>query len=73
MDKNGKLQAFRLPSCHYRIDKSDFKQFLEAYNNPIKEWLFEPEADNGKLISTEPARANTIKSGDKASSDADKH
>ena len=42
--KDGKLQAFRLPSGHYRIDKEDFRDFLERYGMPIKEELFESES-----------------------------
>jgi len=43
--KTGQLKAFALPSGHYRIDKGDFKEFLEKWNIPLKEWLFESEAD----------------------------
>jgi len=42
--KDGKLQAFRLPSGHYRIGKEDFRDFLERYNMPIKEELFGSES-----------------------------
>jgi len=42
--KDGKLQAFRLPSGHYRIDKEDFRDFLERYGMPIKEELFGSES-----------------------------
>lgn len=41
--KSGRLKAFRLPSGHYRIDKKDFREFLEKWNMPIKGWLFENE------------------------------
>ncbi len=41
--KSGRLKAFRLPSGHYRIDKNDFREFLEKWNIPIKGWLFENE------------------------------
>jgi len=41
--KSGRLKAFRLPGGHYRIDKKDFKEFLEKWNMPIKGWLFENE------------------------------
>ena len=43
--KNGKLQAFRLPSGHYRIDKEDFRDFLERWDIPIKEELFGSESE----------------------------
>lgn len=42
--KDGILQAFRLPSGHYRIDKEDFRGFLERYDMPIKEELFGSES-----------------------------
>jgi excisionase family DNA binding protein len=38
--KSGQLKAFSLPSGHYRIDKKDFKKFLEKWDMPIKGWLF---------------------------------
>lgn len=41
--KDGKLQAFRLPSGHYRIDKEDFRDFLERWDMPIREGLFKSE------------------------------
>jgi excisionase family DNA binding protein len=64
--KNGKLQAFRLPSGHYRIDKSDFKQFLETYNMPIKEWLFESESDNKRLKGAGLVGTNAASIGGRA-------
>ena len=39
--KSGRLKAFRLPSGHYRIDRKDFKDFLEEWDMPVKGWLFE--------------------------------
>ena len=42
--KDGKLQAFKLPSGHYRIGKDDFRSFLERYKMPIKKWFFESES-----------------------------
>lgn len=42
--KDGKLQAFKLPSGHYRIDKEDFRGFLERYGMPVKEELFGPKS-----------------------------
>jgi len=39
--KSERLKAFRLPSGHYRIDKNDFKTFLEKWNIPIRGWPFE--------------------------------
>ena len=42
---DGRLKAFRLPSGHYRIDKEDFRAFLERYAMPIKEELFGSESE----------------------------
>ena len=39
--KSDRLKAFRLPSGHYRIDKKDFKDFLEKFSMPIKGWPFD--------------------------------
>jgi excisionase family DNA binding protein len=41
--KSGRLKAFSLPSGHYRIDKKDFREFLETWNIPVKKWLLEDE------------------------------
>jgi len=39
--KSERLKAFRLPSGHYRIDKNDFKTFLEKWHIPVRGWPFE--------------------------------
>jgi excisionase family DNA binding protein len=39
--KSGRLNAFSLPSGHYRIDRKDFKDFLEKWKIPVRGWLFE--------------------------------
>jgi excisionase family DNA binding protein len=39
--KSGRLKAFSLPSGHYRIDRKDFKEFLEKWEMPVRGWLFE--------------------------------
>jgi excisionase family DNA binding protein len=39
--KSDRLKAFRLPSGHYRIDKKDFKDFLEKWHMPVKGWPFD--------------------------------
>ena len=44
--KSGRLKAFRLPSGHYRIDKKDFREFLEKWDMPINTWLFNDENKN---------------------------
>ena len=35
--KDGKLQAFKLPGGHYRIDKDGFRGFLEQRKMSLKE------------------------------------
>jgi len=50
--RDSKLQAFRLPSGHYRVDKTDFRDFLERWNMPIKEWLFESETRCARRSTT---------------------
>ena len=45
--KSHRLKAFRLPSGHYRIDKKDFKEFLEKWDMPVNTWLFDDENLNG--------------------------
>jgi excisionase family DNA binding protein len=46
--KSGRLKAFSLPSGHYRIDKKDFREFLERWDIPIKGWPFEYENTKGE-------------------------
>jgi excisionase family DNA binding protein len=41
--KDGKLSAMKLPSGHYRISGTGFKDFLVRYKMPIKEDLFKSE------------------------------
>ena len=43
--KDGKLSAMKLPSGHYRVTVADFRAFLERYNMPIKEELFESKSE----------------------------
>ena len=41
--KSGTLKAFSLPSGHFRIDRDDFRDFLNKWNIPVKGWPFEEE------------------------------
>ena len=43
--KDNKLKAYRLPGGHYRINKWDFRDFLEENNMPIEEWLLESKSE----------------------------
>jgi excisionase family DNA binding protein len=38
--KSGRLRAFSLPSGHYRIERRDFREFLEKWDMPVRSWLF---------------------------------
>jgi excisionase family DNA binding protein len=38
--KDGKLKAIRLPSNQYRINITDFKDFLKRYDIPVREDFF---------------------------------
>jgi excisionase family DNA binding protein len=41
--KDGKLSAIQLPSGHYRITTTGFRDFLKRFSMPIKEDLFKSE------------------------------
>lgn len=43
--KKGKLSAIQLPSNHYRVATGDFRDFLNRYDMPIREELFESESE----------------------------
>jgi excisionase family DNA binding protein len=42
--ESGKLQAIRLPSGHYRINRVDYRRFLESCEIPLKEGTFKPKS-----------------------------
>ena len=42
--KDGKLNAIRLPSGHYRISSVDFREFLDKWNIPVKGALLESKS-----------------------------
>lgn len=44
--KGGELQAIQLPSGHYRISLTEFREFLKRHDMPIAEELLEIE--NGR-------------------------
>jgi hypothetical protein len=33
--RDGKLSAMKLPSCHFRVSVTDFKEFLERHHMPV--------------------------------------
>ncbi|MCJ7653691.1 MAG: helix-turn-helix domain-containing protein, partial [Dehalococcoidia bacterium] len=42
--ENGRLQAIRLPSGHYRINRVDYRRFIETCEIPLKEATFESKS-----------------------------
>jgi excisionase family DNA binding protein len=42
--ENGKLRAMRLPSGHYRINRVDYRRFLESCDIPLGEGSFESKS-----------------------------
>jgi excisionase family DNA binding protein len=42
--EGGKLQAIRLPSGHYRINRVDYRNFLETCEFPPKKATFESKS-----------------------------
>lgn len=48
--KDGKLSAMKLPSGHFRITTRDFRDFLERYDMPVREELFESKYTKKEVI-----------------------
>jgi excisionase family DNA binding protein len=42
--EGGKLRAIRLPSGHYRINRVDYRSFLESCDIPLGEGTFESKS-----------------------------
>jgi len=42
--ESGKLRAIRLPSGHFRINRVDYRSFLETCEIPLKEATFESKS-----------------------------
>ncbi len=43
--KKGELSAIRLPSGHYRVSITDFRDFLQSYGMPVREELLNPNIE----------------------------
>ena len=48
--KSGKLKAYATPGGHYRIEKKDFREFLNNYKMPIHEEYFNKDKKTKKII-----------------------
>lgn len=57
----GKLNAFRTPGGHYRISRSDFREFIEKYRMQIKEEVF-PERKRILITDDEPSIIEFVQS-----------
>ncbi|HHL39878.1 MAG TPA: response regulator [Deltaproteobacteria bacterium] len=57
---SGKLNAFRTPGGHYRIERSDFKDFIDRYRLHIKDEIF-PEKRKILIIDDDPAIVEYLK------------
>jgi excisionase family DNA binding protein len=42
--KSGKLRAMRLPSGHYRINRMDYRRFLDSCDTQLEEDSFESKS-----------------------------
>jgi len=56
----GKLPAFRTPGGHYRIEREDFKVFVERYKLHIKDRIFK-ERKKILIVDDEPAVVEFIR------------
>lgn len=52
--KEGKLKAYSTPGGHYRIQKDDFRKFLEKYEMPIEEEFFVGHPKRVLVVDDEP-------------------
>ena len=48
----GQLPAFRLPGGHYRVEQTDFSEFLTKYNMPVQ--YLRPEINNKNRRDMQP-------------------
>jgi excisionase family DNA binding protein len=53
--KEGRLKAYSIPSGHYRVQRSDLRDFLIQHNMPVDEEFFGEQAT--KIVDREGDRA----------------
>jgi excisionase family DNA binding protein len=56
--KEGRLKAYTIPSGHYRIQRSDFREFLAQHKMPVDEAFFGEQATRILVVDDE---AETLK------------
>ena len=47
--ESGKLRAMRLPSGHYRINRVDYRRFLESCDIPLGEEPFKSKSERKEI------------------------
>ena len=58
----GKLKAFQLPGGHYRIEKDDFRVFLEQFNIPVEPEFFNEWKKKVLIVDDEESVVELLKS-----------
>ncbi len=51
--KQGKLEAYRTPGGHYRIQKAHFRNFLEKFDMPVDDGFFGGGAQHVLVIASD--------------------
>jgi excisionase family DNA binding protein len=57
----GKLKAFQLPGGHYRIEKDDFRVFLEQFNIPVEPEFFDEWKKKVLIVDDEQSVVDLLK------------
>ncbi|HZS46146.1 MAG TPA: response regulator [Blastocatellia bacterium] len=57
----GKLKAFQLPGGHYRVEKQDFREFLEQFNIPVEPEFFDEWKKKVLIVDDEENVVNFIR------------
>ncbi len=52
--KEGKLKAYTTPGGHYRVQKEEFRRFLEEYGIPVEEEFFIEHPKRVLIVDDEP-------------------
>ncbi len=60
--KEGRLQAYTIPSGHYRIQKKAFHEFLVKHKMPIEEAFFAEEAPKVLVVDDEAKTSELVTS-----------
>jgi excisionase family DNA binding protein len=58
--KNGKLKAYSTPGGHYRIQRQEFREFLQQYKMPVDERFFSGHDKRILVIEHDPKERASI-------------